>query len=38
VLQDDIIGMPNQIEAVTAELEGRAPVFSDVDDIKKAAE
>ena len=29
VLQDDIIGMPNQIEAVKAELEGRPAVYED---------
>lgn len=29
VLQDDIIGSPNQVEAVKAELEGREAVFSD---------
>jgi len=38
VLQDDIIGHPNQVEAVKAELEGRAPVYSDKADTKKAAE
>lgn len=30
VLQDDIIGTPNQVEAVKAELEGRSPSYSDV--------
>jgi enoyl-CoA hydratase/carnithine racemase len=30
VLQDEIIGSPNQVEAVKAELEGRAAVFTDV--------
>ena len=29
VLQDDIIGMPNQVEAVKAELEGRPAVYED---------
>ena len=38
VLQDDIIGYPNQIEAVKAELEGRSPVYTDATDGKKAAE
>ena len=38
VLQDDIIGYPNQIEAVKAELEGRAPVYTDRAAGKKAAE
>ncbi len=38
VLQDDIIGYPNQIEAVKAELEGRAAIFADPADTKKAAE
>ncbi len=37
ILQDDIIGSANQIEAVKAELEGRAAVFDDVG-VKKAAE
>jgi hypothetical protein len=37
-LQDDIIGYPNQIEAVKAELEGRSPVYTDATDGKKAAE
>ena len=37
VLQDDIIGHPNQIEAVKAELEGRPAVYEDVES-KKAAE
>ena len=36
VLQDDIIGMPNQIEAVKAELEGRPAVYED--DTAAAAE
>lgn len=30
VLQDEIIGTPNQIEAVKAELEGRKPDYADV--------
>lgn len=30
VLQDEIIGTPNQVEAVKAELEERAPHYSDV--------
>jgi enoyl-CoA hydratase/carnithine racemase len=38
VLQDEIIGYPNQIEAVKAELEGRAAVYTDPSDSKKAAE
>ena len=37
-LQDDIIGHPNQVEAVKAELEGRAPVYADPKETKKAAE
>ena len=36
VLQDEIIGFPNQVEAVKAEMEGRAPVYEDVK--PKAAE
>ena len=36
VIQDDIIGYPNQIEAVKAELEGRAAVYND--DKAEAAE
>ena len=36
VIQDDIIGYPNQIEAVKAELEGRAAVYDD--DKAEAAE
>ncbi len=38
VLQDDIIGYPNQIEAVTAELEKRPAHFTDEDETAKAAE
>lgn len=30
VLQDEIIGTPNQVEAVKAELEGRTPEYQDV--------
>jgi hypothetical protein len=36
VLQDDIIGSPNQVEAVKAELEGREAVFSDARPAKAA--
>ena len=38
VLQDDIIGHPNQVEAVKAEMEGRAPHYDDANAQKKAAE
>jgi enoyl-CoA hydratase/carnithine racemase len=38
VLQDDIIGHPNQIEAVKAEIEGRTPHYDDGNTPKKAAE
>ena len=38
VLQDDIIGTANQIEAVTAELEKRPASFTDGADSKQAAE
>jgi enoyl-CoA hydratase/carnithine racemase len=37
VLQDDIIGYPNQIEAVMAELEKREAKFADVSDTAPAA-